>query len=124
MKGQITTEYLALFLVFMGILSLSLSVIGSIKDSSEQSAELLSFNAQINEIDQKISDVCSLGSGNKREVELSLGFSISYYEGGIQFSHKNSTISKSYPCSIEGEGSFDGILVIENDGGKILLGNK
>lgn len=121
MKAQITVEYLMLLLVFMAVLSIVLATLYSVKESSENALEILSFDSQIELIDSRINEVCSLGSGNSREIDIIYPMNISYYEEGIQFSYENHSISKSYPCKIQGENSFADKIIIKNEQGTVIL---
>ena len=121
MKAQVSIEYMALLLVFMTVLSLSVAVLFSIKDTSEKSAEIISFKAQINELDNKIRTVCFLGSGNKRSLELKYPIELDYLDEQIEYNYKNYSILRHYPCSVTGDYSLEDLILIENLDGIIYL---
>lgn len=121
MKAQVTLEYLALFLVFIVLFSISLGLIYSIKTSSEFALNNMKFTFQVERIDESIQNVCSLGSGNSRTITLNFPMNISYFEDGIEFENSDSSIPKSYVCDLEGDYSFRNTVLISNEDGVIIL---
>ena len=123
MKAQLTLEYLVLLLVFLVLLSVSLTSLYSMQKSSKESIKIIKFTSEVDEISKIIKEVCALGSGNQRLVEISHSFEVFYFEEGIRFSFENNSISKSFSCEIEGASFFTSSISILNTGGKINLGD-
>jgi len=121
MKGQITLEYLVLAVVLLSILSLSIYALFQIKENAEHTQEFIIFSSDVNSIDSNIKNVCSLGSGNSRILEISTSIDLSYEEGGLIFIFGNYSIPKKYSCGIEGVDSIADFISIENIDGSIEI---
>lgn len=121
MKAQITLEYLALMLVFLVMLSFSFSALYSIKLYSEEQIYFSSFSSEVHTLEVFANDLCALGSGNKRIITLDSKMNCSYNNKSIIFSYNSYSKNISSPCTLEGDYSLYGKILIKNYEGKIYF---
>ena len=119
MLGQITVEYLLIFLVSLSLVSISLFSLSNIKEDSEKSIYLIKLRSLANEFYDKVELVCSLGYGST----ISFDFNNTLVAEGKVFTF-NDQVSDKSTCGFHDHYSFSGgKLIIENFYGDIILRN-
>ncbi len=115
-KGQLSFEYLLLFLIFVSLLGISLTVLTDLKNKGDFliSKKKFLFNAQL--LSSRIEEVCLTGSGNRRLVNITVPLELS--DGRI--SSDDFEYSFSVECQVESDKVF-GEVVVENSGGVIRV---
>jgi len=68
MKGQVTLEYLILGAIGLSLILVSLVSLSSISKSFGEGRNILAFKDDVNRLYHAMSEVCILGSGNRRIV--------------------------------------------------------
>ncbi len=128
-KGQVTSEYLLISVVSIALIAISLTAVFKIKDDADRSYELLLFKNSVNSIYNTAEDICALGNGNSRKLDIDGPFSAStdsssgyvvFISESKKFT-KEERIVKNFTCElIEGDySSLDGEVIIKNTDGKI-----
>ncbi len=115
-KGQISIEYLLLFVLFLLLLSISLTVLLDIREKSEKLMAQKYYEVEARKLEHAINEVCLLGNGNKREVRIEKEVEVG--EGKVKGGEYEYKL-KVY-CEIEG-GKVSGRVVVENVEGKVRL---
>ncbi|MDO8553454.1 MAG: hypothetical protein Q7S22_01500 [Candidatus Micrarchaeota archaeon] len=126
-KGQITSEYLLISVVSIALIAISLTATFKIKDDADKSYELLQFKNSVDNIYNAAENVCALGNGNSRKVEIDSPFSASTdsSSGYVIFVSKSKKftkeerIVKNFTCKLDGEYSLDENIIVKNNNGKI-----
>lgn len=125
MKGQVSAEYMMLFLVSLSLLAVSAASLGAIKDSAERSLSLHSFHGSAVELSNAIREACALGDGNRREVEISQPMELSseHTEDGwlVRMSMGDASVVANSLCEAGSASLEAGAYSVENDGGKIRV---
>lgn len=129
MKGQISLEYLVLFLLFISLLSLSLFSLNSILDGARISFSNSKFASFSKNFEKNLNTVCSFGSGNSLSIDSDLDFDALYVFDSnsdvyvIRINSSNlSHVFESY-CELETNHFEKGNYVMKNLNGKIIIEN-
>lgn len=120
MRGQITFEYLLVSVVALALLSISVSALIAIKDYSGQSYAHYLFRYSANDLSNAIEEVCALGSGNSRAVELHSLVSVDYEDGLVRISNVTSVLHP-VKCEVEPEDGLEGKISVKNKDGIIKI---
>ncbi len=127
MFGQVTMEYLVLSLVAISMLAVSLSALIAIKDSSARLVDDgLLFRLSAQKLGNAISEVCAMGSGNRRVVALDsqLAIETETADDGSVVRFRNSAsslVSHSLCPVIAASAQLEGGVIVENVGGEVAL---
>ncbi len=121
MKGQLTLEYMVLFLVFILVTSTIFFAVILIKESFEKSIDLIEFKSSAEKINLAADKVCALGSGNKILIDLEFEINLKYCDTGIGYGYKNFSIAKKLLCKANGENTIFGKVMVENRDGEIYI---
>jgi len=121
MKGQVSAEYMMLFLVSLSLLAVSAASLGAIKDSAEHALYLHSFRHSAIALSNAINEACALGEGNSRPVELSRPVDVQAEhtdDGWLIRMSGDASLVKHSLCEAESASLAEGAYYVENDGGK------
>ncbi|MEW6036178.1 MAG: hypothetical protein AB1529_06200 [Candidatus Micrarchaeota archaeon] len=125
MKGQASAEYLLLALVALSLLALSLSSLSAIKGYAERGIAAYSFRASAMSLAGAIDEVCALGAGNMRRLELPSELSLEPVESDdgwlVRLSGANASIVRAVPCEADASGGLSGTVYVENKDGKARI---
>lgn len=129
MKGQISLEYLVLFLLFISLLSLSLLSLNSILNGASISFSNSKFASFSKTFENDFIGVCALGNGNSISVDADSDFNLSNAFDSdsnvyvIRISSSNfSYVFDSY-CEGEVKTLKTGNYILKNENGKIIIEN-
>lgn len=121
MRGQISAEYMMLFMVSLSLLAVSAASLGAIKDSAERGLQRHSFHNSAIALSNAINEVCAMGEGNRRPVELSRPLDVQpeHTDDGwlIRMSGDVSIVRHSL-CEAESASLAEGAVFVENRDGK------
>ncbi len=123
MKGQVTIEYLLVTLVALTLLSFSLHALISANNAQQAGYKKAMFLSDASDLSHAMKEVCVLGDGNSRKIQLKSEVEI----GGsgkaitIKESGGNGTHSEELPCSFSSSGTFSGLVYVRNKGGSIRV---
>lgn len=122
MKGQVTIEYLLITLIALTLLSFSLHALASANAAQQAGYEKAKFLSDANDLSHAMKEVCVLGDGNSRKINLKSEIKISrgktvVMEGVME----NATHSEELPCTVSSSGTFSGTVYVKNDGGSIVV---
>ena len=125
MKGQASIEYLILSAVGLGLISLSLFSLSGIKSAMDRNLEISRFHDSSMMLHGAILGVCSSGSGNEREVDLSVPLSVrsEEFENGWVVGYSGPNISRAdfSPCQVSGDGPLESAALVSNEEGKVRV---
>ncbi len=123
MKGQISLEFLIVFIIFMSMLVLSIVSLMYIKGKGDSSLEDQRVRLAAQEIANTINTVCILGQGNSRSLEIKLiNYSLEMPdEQSLRIKYNNISIAKQVSCGFT-EGTFSNNLIISCcEDGKVII---
>lgn len=121
MKGQVSIEYLILMLVSLSLLSISVFALFNIKSYAAKNTNLFMFKSSALSLSTAIREVCALGSGNVRSVDISVPLSIEFENSLVRFSASNSSIILPSHCEVESYGEVSGTAYVKNRDGIIFI---
>ncbi|MEM4335555.1 MAG: hypothetical protein QXY61_00975 [Candidatus Anstonellales archaeon] len=122
MKGQVTVEYLLITLIALTLLSFSLNVLTNANNAQQSGYERAKFLSDANDISHAMKEVCVLGDGNSRKINLKTEIKISGKETVvIEGMYENLTHQEEIPCDVSSSGTFSGTVYVKNDGGSIVV---
>jgi uncharacterized protein (UPF0333 family) len=127
MKGQISLEYLVLFLLFLSLLSLSLLSLNSILDGASISFSSSKFASFSKNLEKNMASVCSFGDGNSVSIDADSDFSLSsVFDSSsnvyvIRISSSNFSHAFESYCEIENKNLKNGNYILKNENGKIII---
>jgi hypothetical protein len=125
MRGQVSLEYLALFLVALSLLSVSVLALASIRDSSGKELRLLAFHSSATSLAYAMDEVCALGDGNRRvvPVRIPLALEMRKAEDGwlARFSAEGTSMVRLVSCDAEDMDFSTGMVYVENEKGDIVF---
>jgi hypothetical protein len=121
LKAQVSLEFLLILAISLSAFFLYVSAFLKIKNDADNFVKDSYLRNFLVAVEKNVYEVCSLGSGNKRNINVNL-----LYEIGISSSNKNLKIGNytiTSNCEFESESAKikNGIIKIENLNGKILL---
>jgi len=125
-KGQASLEYLLLSAIALALLMVSASALIGIRDMAVRGAAAASFHSNAGSLSSAASEVCALGDGNGREMDLAAEISI-YSEKAdegwlVRFSGPgNESLVQPCRCEVEETQGFSGLVYVENEDGKIVI---
>lgn len=124
MKGQVTIEYLLITLIALALLSFSLHALISANSAQQVSYKKALFLSDANDLSHAMREVCVLGNGNSRKIQLKSEVEITGGANSITVMEVggNGTHSEEMPCTISSSGTFSGAVYVRNDGGSIKVG--
>ena len=117
MRGQISLEYLFLFVISLVLISFSIFALSKIKEAADVSYDLRVFNSSVNQFYNTAEELCAMGNGNKRTITLQSEIELS----GNEFSHSGYVLEREFTCELDADGRYSGEITIENDDGKIVI---
>lgn len=120
MKGQLSFEYLMLFLVSLCLLSISVFALLNIKVYSEKASDTIVFRSSVILLSNTINEVCALGDGNSRAVFLHHNLSIESENEEIIFTASNYSLTKPIVCNVD-SARLSGLVYVENNKGSIVV---
>ena len=102
-KGQVTIEYLFVLAVGISIVVVSFSTLGSIMYAFNKASTSMKVSSDIIRVVNAAKEVCILGKGNSRKIELSSEVNIicrtKNNKGIITFGYKEGETSRWLPCN-------------------------
>jgi hypothetical protein len=120
MRAQVSLEYLMLFLVSICLLSISAYALMGIRDYSEKAAEELRFRHSASHLANAANEVCALGAGNSRLLELQHGMSVGYGDGQMRMAWPGLRYEKEALCEVE-TADVSGLVQVKNEDGLIMI---
>ncbi|MCX8194568.1 MAG: hypothetical protein N3G22_00455 [Candidatus Micrarchaeota archaeon] len=122
-KGQLSTELLVVFLVFLALLGLSLAAIDRTLRVSQQKISQAKFDSAFADFYSKLESACSLGEGNVRHFAVEGGkASVSASGTGFTLSLFGISKSGSSSCEIEiADEAPSETFTISNKEGKLVI---
>ncbi|MGB9719047.1 MAG: hypothetical protein ACPL06_00430 [Candidatus Anstonellales archaeon] len=124
MKGQATIEYLLITLIALTLLSFSLHALINANTAQQIGYQKALFLSDATDLAHAMSEVCVLGDGNSRKIQLKSEIEISGSGKMVtirQGGGGNSTSSEELPCTISSSGTFSGAVYVKNEGGSIVV---
>ena len=122
MKGQATVEYLILFAVGLALIGFSIGALAAIKNAEGQLADLEKAKIAAASLKSAGDEVCALGDGNSRVVDLGWEVSLGCSGDALKaWSGNQSAVSGLEHCDVSCSGSGRWMLV-ENEYGKVKIG--
>ena len=122
MKGQVTLEYMTVSLVALVLLSLAVGSLYKIKEMSDSSYELMGFKASAEKIHSTSKELCAMGDGNSREIDVKVPVEVEEYEDIIRYSNMDNSIIKESHCRMS-MGVVEGRITLKNKKGTIVAEN-
>jgi uncharacterized protein (UPF0333 family) len=124
MKGQLTIEYLLITLVALTLLSFSLHALISANNAQQTSYHKALFLSDASDLSHAMKEVCVLGDGNSRKIQLKTEVEISGSGNTLTINEVggNSTHTEELPCELSSSGTFSGLVYVKNDGGHVSVG--
>ena len=124
MRGQISLEYLIIAIIALALVTLSLSSLNKIKSNADQSYATLKFKSLAQDIFNAFDELCALGNGNSRPLQISMPASVeSDTKNDVSFVTvygSNISLSHETKCESSLSGTFENEIVLANDNGKII----
>ena len=128
-KGQLSVEYLVLFLIFLSLLSISIFSLISIRSFASDSFSSYGFDLFSRDFKLKYLHVCSFGSHNSLILDSPISFTVfSVFDSTDSKSvirlnsSKNSFVFDSSCQLFDSNSTFSsGSILIENENGKIKI---
>lgn len=125
-KGQVTSEYLLIVMISITLLFVSIGASFKIKDDADKSYQLLLFRNAANTIYNTEEEICVLGNGNSRKINVPVNMSILTDENSglvifiLNYPDSNGRIVKDFKCELYDDYELgSGDLVLSNKNGKI-----
>jgi len=118
MKGQITLEYLVISLVALVLLSIAFTALFKIKEMSDASYELIQFKGAVERIHSASKELCALGDGNSREIDVVTLVKIEMHGDNVKYSHGDHSIVRKLDCNLNFN-SVEGEITLRNMDGNI-----
>ncbi|MBN1170215.1 hypothetical protein JXA56_04265 [Candidatus Micrarchaeota archaeon] len=106
-----TIEYLLVSVVAFALISISVAALLNIREFSEYSLDQYRFKSDAVTLRNAIKQVCVLGNGNSREVDLKGRIAI---DSGHIRNGRNS-LPLDVPCDVE-ETGLEGKIIVKNTG--------
>ncbi|MCC7552205.1 hypothetical protein KO317_00890 [Candidatus Micrarchaeota archaeon] len=123
MKGQVSIEFLIVFVIFFSILIISIVSLINVKNKGDQSLEEQRTRLAAEEIANTINNICILGNGNSRNLYVNINnYSLEMpTDRTLRLKYKNISVAKEVNC-IFNEGIYSNSLIISCcDQGKITI---
>ncbi|MBN2478266.1 class III signal peptide-containing protein [Candidatus Micrarchaeota archaeon] len=120
MKAQVSLEYIFLLLVFLVVISISLSALYEIRKTAEAYKEYYSFQSETERVDSAVRNVCSMGPGSSFKLDIEMIDELECGDSEIIFKYSGRTISKSYSCAVTAC-SVSKEITVKNQEGKISV---
>lgn len=121
MKGQLSLEYLLLFLVALALIAVSLSALSEIRKGSMAAFSKIKFKSNAEKLSSSINEACALGEGNQVSAEITVPLQVRYSEGGISVSSENSSMSFGTECPVEDSSDIYGKVYAVVEDGTVVL---
>jgi len=122
MRGQITLEYMTVSLVALVLLSLAVGSLYKIKEMADSSYELMEFKASAEKIHSVSKELCAMGDGNLREIEVDVPVKVDENGGIVRYSNMDNSIVKETNCRIS-MNAVEGRITLKNKKGTIVAEN-
>ncbi len=123
MRAQLSFEYLIIALIGLILISISIFALSKIKSNADRAYENVKFKAMKDDLFNAIDEICALGNGNSKAMNVQQIIIQSGSRNDIFFlsisSGKNSVAHESH-CEIDINGEFASEIVISNDNGRII----
>ena len=121
MKGQATVEYLILFAIGLALIGISVGALAAISEAEGQLTDLEKARIAAGALRGAGNEICALGDGNSRVVELAWEVSLECSGNLITASSGNqSAVSGLEHCDVSCSGKAGRVLV-KNERGKIKM---
>ncbi|VVB73545.1 Uncharacterised protein [uncultured archaeon] len=125
LRGQLSLELLLLFAIFLAALAMLSAAAFNTNNSAKSTVNGLLAQKAVSDIANVANDICVLGSGNKRQLHLSLADAslLSVSGQNITISYNNDAFSKAISCGASAT-SFpvkDNVLSIEKNGSTVSI---
>lgn len=124
MKGQLSLEYLLLAMAALSMLALSALALSEIKKSADAGLGAMRFRMDASALAVSISEVCSLGDGNGRELRLGGPVAVESEKAGegwvVRLSGGGSSVVRESACEALG-GNGGGLVYVENEKGAVTV---
>ncbi len=124
MKGQLSLEYLLLATAALSMLALSALALSEIRKSADAGFGSMRFRMDASALSASISEVCSLGDGNGRELSLGGPVAVESVRAGerwaVRLSDGASSLVRESACEARG-GENEGLIYVENEKGAVTV---
>ncbi|MFH0737863.1 MAG: hypothetical protein V1827_04360 [Candidatus Micrarchaeota archaeon] len=121
MRGQVSAEYMLLFMVSLSLLGVSAVSLGAIRDSAMRSLDMGDFRASAISLADAVDEVCASGNNNRASVYLASAVEVDSErsEDGwlIRIRGANATVVRDSLCEAKPSSLPKGKVYIENIGG-------
>ncbi|MBD3210785.1 hypothetical protein GF318_05370 [Candidatus Micrarchaeota archaeon] len=121
---MLSMEYLALSLVSLCLLSVSVLALLSVKGFTEEMHKGLVFRQSVIALGNAMDEVCALGSGNSRCMEIKSRIYAGYEYTGEHcavFSSQGHAGKRQLNCELDAGREYRGMVCLENKGGVLVL---
>ena len=126
MRGQVSAEYMLLFIVSLSMLMISLAALTRIRADAASGLESARFGSSAAALAAAVREVCALGAGNGGELALEPGLAVESEPEGqgwvfrISDGGNRSRVSFS-PCRVAAEPQLESHVYVENEEGEIAF---
>ncbi|MFH1520366.1 MAG: hypothetical protein ABID61_01850 [Candidatus Micrarchaeota archaeon] len=124
MRGQISFEYLFLSLVSLSLISISVVALITIKDMSIMTVDLLHFASSARSLGNTINEVCALGDGNSRSIDIGRAITVESTLADVwivRFSQNDFSLVRPTLCKVEALHNIEKQVYVKNENGVVKL---
>ena len=124
MRGQISLEYLLISVVSLSLISISLLSLFAIRNSSMHAMNAIKFRSSAISLANTINEVCALGNGNSRSLDLASDLSVESIKADqwlVRFSSANLSLIRPTFCRVESGSNLNSQIKIKNEKGIIKV---
>lgn len=125
MKGQLSIEYLLVSTVAILLILVSLAALIGVKDYSDSAMKVHTLKSSAISLNTAINEVCALGNGNGRVIQLTTNLSIDCEyadeEWVVSFYDPENSIIHSSHCEVKTAKNLNGLVYIQNEKGIIKI---
>jgi hypothetical protein len=126
MRGQASAEHMLLFMVSLSVLMLSLAALSKIRADASEGIASARFQSSAGSIASAVREVCALGAGNGRALDIEPGLALESEPDGpgwvFRISDENNRSMASYsPCPAGTGAGLGAHVYVENKEGEIII---
>ena len=120
-RAQASAESLVVFLVFISILGIAALAISRIGDAAKTRLDSATLQSSMGSLSYAISQACSMGDGNVRQVRLNAPTSLVASGKTLRLSNGNSSLEKDFNCELLPASLRSDTFTVSNLNGKIEI---
>jgi len=125
MRGQVSAEYMLLFMVSLSLLGVSAVSLGGIRDSAMKSLDKNDFRSSAVSLANAVNEVCASGDNNRVSVHISTPVDVDSERSDegwlIRIRSGNASVVRDSLCEAEQISLPKGKAYIENKGGSAFF---